>query len=136
MKILWPAHIEIRLDNTTVVNRHNELGANTRKRWNKVDNDIWDQMAKLRHENCTTIHVKGHADRKKKKADLTEHEHLNIITDHIAEQMYKRAKKLEETHGEGAYYERTDATNVEMKPGDCTMRGHRIVGNNTKTMMT
>jgi hypothetical protein len=83
---VWPGNIEIRLDNTTVVHRHNEIGENNRKRWNKVDNDIWDQMSNTRRQNCATIHVKGHADSKKKKGDIiTEHEHLNITCDHIAE---------------------------------------------------
>ena len=136
MEKKWPGKIEIRLDNTTVVKRHNELGDNKRKRWNKVDNDIWDQMTRTRQRNCTTIYVKGHADDKKKKKDITEHEHLNIVTDNIAEQMYHRAKTLEHKHGAGQYYERTDATSTTINAGDCYIRGHRIVGDNTKSIMT
>ena len=82
------------------------------------------------------IHVKGHADSKKKKEDITEHEHLNILTDKIAEQMYHRAKTLERKHGKGYGYERADATTTDTRAGDCHIRGHRIVGDNTKTIMT
>ena len=100
-----------------------------------MDNDIWDQMTSTRKRNCTAIHVKGHADRKKKKAELTEHEHLNITTDRIAEQMYNRAQRLESEYGEGCFYERTEATTMNMRPGDCTIRGHRVTGCNTKAIM-
>ena len=133
---VWPGRIEIRLDNTTVVHRHNGIGENNRKRWNKVDNDIWDQMSNTRRQNCATIHVKGHADSKKKKGDITEHEHLNITCDHIAEQMYTRAKALELEHSTGWGYERTNATSTTIREGDCKIRGHRVVGNNTKTIMS
>ena len=67
-------------------------------------------MSNTRKTNCKTIHVKGHADRKKRKGELTEHEHLNITTDHIAEQIYSQALEMEREHGSGYYHERAEVT--------------------------
>jgi hypothetical protein len=50
--------------------------------------------------------------------------------------MYARAKAQELEHSAGWGYERTNATSVSIRTGDCKIRGHRVVGNNTKTIMT
>ena len=136
MQRRWDKGVEIRLDNLSVVNRHNRMWQQQKKRWNDTDNDIWDQMRRTRTRNAIAIHVYGHQDTLKKGKPLDEHERKNVEVDKIAGEMYKKAKEMESKGQKGDYYEREDATNLHRQMGDCSIGGHDILGDNTKTVMT
>ena len=49
--------------------------------------------------------------------------------------MYKHIKCLEQQSHPGHHYEHTSATATTVRTGDCSIRGHRIVGANSKALM-
>ena len=62
MQRRWNKGVEIRLDNLSVVNRHNRMWQKQKKRWNDTDNDIWDQMRRTKTRNAIAIHVQLYTD--------------------------------------------------------------------------
>ena len=133
---IWKEKIEIRLDNLTVVKRHNRMWQQQQKRWNDTDNDIWDQMRQTKTPQAKTIHVKGHQDTKKKGEKLDEHEVKNVVADDITGKMYKKMRALEKEGSEGDYYERSEATRRQIRTGECSIDGQPILGDNSKTIMS
>ena len=125
----WTGPVTHWIDNKATVWRMSNNKNTTRSAmWKSPDEDIWNQIHNQKEKYWTPKWVKAHADKSKKKDEITQQEAGNIIADGKANDQYQTPtnhdKPWEENITEGTIY--LGGTNHK----------HRLVSKNTTTILS